>query len=324
MTTLVSVAAVVLPRTGAVAAGVRPGEGMPSVEGGGVGPGEDGGMPSGSELAGDGAEGGSRPAPTIRQVIDNLQADIPGAPFPQTVDTIKAGDPEQPVKGIVTTMFATDAVIEKTISLGANFIIAHEPTFYNHLDETSWLGDDPVLKYKKELLDKHGIVVWRFHDGLHRHQPDGVRMGVLNALGWDKYYSAETPSLTILPSAMSLGEVIQVVKKGLQIEQVKVIGSQGETCQRIVLAPGAAGGRSQIAMIQNFKPDLLICGEINEWETSEYVRDARYQGQKIALIVLGHCVSEEPGLQWLLPILNQKFPGIKATHVPSNDAFRFA
>jgi hypothetical protein len=65
-----------------------------------------------------GAFAGPRAAMTIQQVIDALLADIPGAPFPNTVDTIKAGDPGQAVKGIVTTMFATDAVIEKTISLG--------------------------------------------------------------------------------------------------------------------------------------------------------------------------------------------------------------
>lgn len=138
------------------------------------------------------------PPLTVRRVIDALLADIPGAPFPNTVDTIKAGDPSQPVKGIVTAMFATDAVIPKTIGLGANFIIAHEPTFYNHTDETGWLG---------------------------------------------------------------------------------------------------------------------------EWETSEYVRDARFQGRKIALVVLGPCVSEEPGLEWLLPVLARKAPGIRATHIPSGDAF---
>jgi hypothetical protein len=72
-------------------------------------------------------------------------------------------------------------VIEKTIRLDANFIIAHEPTVYNHEGATSWLGDDPVLKAKEEVLKRHGIVVWRFHDGIHRHNPDGIRMGVMQA-----------------------------------------------------------------------------------------------------------------------------------------------
>jgi putative NIF3 family GTP cyclohydrolase 1 type 2 len=259
--------------------------------------------------------------PTIQHVIDALLADIPGAPFPQTVDTIKAGDPSQPVKGIVTTMFATDAIIRRTIDLQANFIIAHEPTFYNHADETAWLGDDPVLRYKRDLLDKHGIVIWRFHDGIHAHKPDGIRMGTMQAMGWADYYDDANPPLVTLPSELSLLDLITHFKKGLHVDSVKYIGDLSQRCSRIVLAPGAAGGRRQVGMIQQYQPDLLVCGEINEWETSEYVRDARYQGRQIALIVLGHCVSEEAGLQWLVPVLQKKIPGVPVTHLPSGDAF---
>jgi hypothetical protein len=34
-------------------------------------------------------------------------------------------------------------VLQRAAARKANLIIAHEPTFYNHLDETAWLGDDP-------------------------------------------------------------------------------------------------------------------------------------------------------------------------------------
>lgn len=261
------------------------------------------------------------PALSIQQVIDALVADIPGAPFPHTVDTIKAGDPTQPVKGIVTTMFATDAIIQKTIDLGANFIIAHEPTFYNHTDETDWLGNDPVLQFKRNLLDKHGIVVWRFHDGIHAHKPDGIRMGVMQALGWEKYYDEANPPLVSLPSAITLNDLMTHFKKALAIDKLRFIGDPALPCTKIVLAPGAAGGRSQIQNIQKYQPDLLVCGELNEWETSEYIRDARFMGKKIALVVLGHSVSEEPGLEWLIPVLHKKIPGVQVTHLPSGDAF---
>src|SRR5688572_8341714 len=76
---------------------------------------------------------------TVQQVIDIILKEIPGAPFEKTVDTLKSGNANTAVTGIVTTMFATVEVIRKTIDLKANFIIAHEPTFYNHLDETAWL-----------------------------------------------------------------------------------------------------------------------------------------------------------------------------------------
>ncbi|HEX9510451.1 MAG TPA: Nif3-like dinuclear metal center hexameric protein [Puia sp.] len=257
---------------------------------------------------------------TVRRVIELILADIPGAPFGVTVDTVKTGSIDQPVKGIVTTMFATDAVIEKAIGLGANFIIAHEPTFYNHTDETDWLKDDRVFLFKKDLLDKHGIVVWRCHDYLHAHRPDGVLMGVLTALGWLKYYNPAEPPLLTVP-AITLGDVIKKAKKQLGIDKVRVIGNLSQSCQRIVLSPGAAGGRSQIAQLQKYRPDLLIVGELNEWETNEYIRDARYQGLKMSLLVLGHLVSEEPGLQWMVAWLSPKVPGIKISHLPSGDPF---
>jgi len=322
---LASAAAVTLPGASVLAAlGKGESGGMLLGRNGGILTGNDGALREerGSVGEREGSEGG-RAELTIRDVIDKLQADVPGAPFPQTVDTIKAGDWGQPVKGIVTTMFATDVVIEKTISLGANFIIAHEPTFYNHLDETDWLGNDPVLKFKKDLLDSHGIVVWRFHDGLHQHRPDGVRMGVMYALGWHKYYAADNPSLVEMPP-ISLRAMMTNMKAKLGITKLKYIGDPAQLCRRVVLSPGAAGGRSQIGQLQKYEPDVFICGELNEWETSEYIRDARHQGRKVNLIVLGHSASEEAGLQWLIPVLKSKIPDIKATHVPSGDPFAWA
>lgn len=256
---------------------------------------------------------------TIRQAIDRIVADIPGAPFKTTVDTVKSGNPEQPLKGIVTTMFATDEVIDKTIRQGANFIIAHEPTFYNHLDETDWLEGDAVYGFKKELLENHGIVVWRFHDYWHSFRPDGILMGVLTAMGWDKYYNEGAPEIVTVP-VITVGEVVALAKKALGIDKMKMIGDLSAKCQRIVVLPGAAGGRRQISVLRKYKPDLLICGELNEWETSEYVRDARYQGLKSSLLVLGHAVSEEPGMEALVPWLNARLPGVPVKHIASGDA----
>ncbi|HVU58105.1 MAG TPA: Nif3-like dinuclear metal center hexameric protein [Puia sp.] len=256
---------------------------------------------------------------TIRQAIDRIIADIPGAPFATTVDTVKSGNPDQPLKGIVTTMFATDEVIDKTIKEGANFIIAHEPTFYNHQDETNWLEGDGVYGFKKALLENHGIVVWRFHDYWHSFRPDGILMGVLTAMGWDKYYNAGQPEIVTVPE-MTVGEVVTRAKKALRIDKMKMVGDLSAKCQRIVVMPGAGGGRAQIGALRKFHPDLLICGELNEWETSEYVRDARYQGEKMSLLVLGHAVSEEPGMEALVSWLNARLPGAPVKHIASGDA----
>ncbi len=260
---------------------------------------------------------------TIQQVIDLILTTIPGAPFNETVDTIKSGDGQYEVKGIVTTMFATIEVIIKAASIGANFIIAHEPTFYNHRDETSWLENDQVFQFKNELLKKHNIVVWRFHDYWHTHRPDGVQMGVLTKLGWKNYFNSENPRLLVIPET-PLRSLIDHAKKSLGIRQVRFIGDPKQNCKRVALSPGAAGGRSQIQLLQKEKPDVLIVGEVSEWETAEYIRDAQSMKLPMALIVLGHAESEEPGMEWLVSWLQPKIPDIGVTHVPSHYPFKEA
>jgi putative NIF3 family GTP cyclohydrolase 1 type 2 len=257
---------------------------------------------------------------TVQDVIDIIIKNIPNAPYQKTVDTIKVGNGNQIVTGIITTMFATIPVIQKAIELKANFIIAHEPTFYNHADETEWLAQDKVYQFKKDLLEKNNIAVWRCHDYLHSHQLDGVQLGVLNALGWRKYYNAESPRMVILPPT-SLKDIIHLCKNKLGIKTLRLIGDLNQQCVKIAVLPGAPGGKGQIQTLQNEQPDLLICGELQEWETSEYVRDARAMGKKLSLVVLGHAVSEEPGLEWLKEWLQPKLGNLKITHVPSLNPF---
>ena len=96
----------------------------------------------------------------------------------------------------------------RAIDLGANFIIAHEPTFYNHADDTSWLQDDDVYQYKANLLKQHNMAVWRNHDYIHSLVPDGVTMGVLEKLQWKKYAGHDVPNIITLPAATTLKDLI--------------------------------------------------------------------------------------------------------------------
>lgn len=259
---------------------------------------------------------------TVKRIIDLFMKQVPGAPFPDTVDTLKSGAPDTVVTGIVTTMFATIEVIRKTIDLGANFIIAHEPTFYNHIDATDWIKDDDVLQYKMDLLNKHGIAVWRNHDTIHRLKPDGVTKGVLEQLEWQQYAGKDIPNILTFPS-VTVKDLVKHAKEKLHIEKVRFIGDPNQSCTKVLFMPGAPGGTRQIQGIGKVKPDVLICGEIAEWETAEYVRDARAKGDNISLIVLGHIASEEPGSAFMLEWLKDNVPSVKATHIYCENSLTF-
>ncbi len=256
---------------------------------------------------------------TIQQVIDRIVRTVPGAPFAGTVDTVKLGDPSQPVTGIVTTFLATCEVIRRAIDLGANLIITHEPTFYNHLDGTGWLSEDPVYRAKCALIEQHHLVIWRCHDTWHSYQPDGILTGVLNTLGWQDY-AAEPPIVVIPP--MPLAALVQYVKQRLGAQVARVVGPPDMPCRTVAVMPGSPGGQMQIRTLGG-ACDVLLTGEINEWETCEYVRDACDRGFAKALIIAGHALSEQPGMAYLAEWLHDHISGVPIVHIPTGDPFRY-
>jgi putative NIF3 family GTP cyclohydrolase 1 type 2 len=259
---------------------------------------------------------------TVQDIIDIIVKEVPGAPFKETVDTIKAGNAKQEVTGIVTTMFPTVDVINKTAALHANFIIAHEPSFYNHPDDKNFINKNEVLAKKLALLEKHGITIWRFHDYCHALIPDIVSYGFAKKTGWLPYFKAGDTNMKIPPT--SLENLIRHLKQSLQIKHLKFIGEPEKSCEKIAVFPGAWGGQKHMTAVEEYHPDVLIVGELSEWETAEYIRDAKLLGSKTALIVLGHAVSEEPGMEWLPSWLKPKLPDMKITHIPSGDPFSWA
>ncbi|MCF0055924.1 Nif3-like dinuclear metal center hexameric protein [Dyadobacter sp. CY356] len=256
---------------------------------------------------------------TVQEVMDFVLKEGGLTPLKDTVDTIKSGKAEQIVTGIISTMFPTIPIIEEAIKLNANFIIAHEPSFYNHNDKADWVKNNEVLKKKQELLDKHKMVIWRFHDYCHSLKPDAVSYGVAKKANWLPYF--KTGEVVLKIPTISLQNLVQHLKKSLSISRLRIIGDMNQSCERIALLPGAWGGPMQVSTAEKEKPDVLIVGELSEWETAEYIRDARSFGQKISLIVLGHAVSEEPGMEWFAEWLHPKLPDVKITHLASGDPF---
>jgi len=256
---------------------------------------------------------------TVQDVINLILKEGGLSALTNTVDTIKAGKPDQHVTGIVTTMFPTIAVIEETKKRGANFIIAHEPSFYNHTDAADWMANNSVQKKKLELLNKYGIAIWRFHDYCHALQPDAILYGVAKKANWLPYYQTGKTLVTI--PQISLKALAQHLKASLDITTVRVIGNLEQSCKRLSLLPGAFGGRMQITTVESDQPDVLIVGEVSEWETAEYIRDRQAMGNNTSLIILGHCVSEEPGMEYVADWLQPKLHGIAVSHIPSGDPF---
>jgi len=234
---------------------------------------------------------------TAREVVAQIQKQV-GVEWKQdTVDTFKAGNPDTPVTGVAVTMMATMDVLQRASAKGLNFVITHEPTFYAHLDKPEGVPEsDPVWAEKREFIEKHKMVVWRFHDHWHMRTPDGIEAGVARTLGWEKFQSAGNQYLFVIPET-TVQKLAEEVAKKLESSVVRVVGEREMKVTRLGFSPGAAGSQREIQALEREDVQVLLVGETREWETVEYAADAVSEGRKKALIVIGHVPSEQPGME---------------------------
>jgi putative NIF3 family GTP cyclohydrolase 1 type 2 len=254
---------------------------------------------------------------TAAQAWQRIQQRYP-SPVPDTVDTLKAGDPSTPVTGIATTFMDTMAVLREANRRGLNLVISHEPTFYNHRDDTKFFADDPVFKEKLAFIEQHHMVVYRLHDEIHGTKPDDFETALLDAMGWQKYVTGDDIFHATIPP-VSLGTLAKQLQEKLRANTLRVVGDSSMMVHRVVIVPGAAGLETQVSALRSDDVDLEIAGESAEWEGVEYVRDASTQGRHKALILLGHEISEEPGMVKCAEDLRQVFPGVKVEHIAAGN-----
>ena len=280
-----------------------------------------------------------------REVIEKILAYHPHIPNYRGCDDYKCGDPEAECTGIITALVPTHNVIKKAIELGANLVIVHEPIFYTSEDGPGWFEDFPnaVYEEKRRLIDDHGITVWRDHDHMHFHRPDGIFTGVLKHLGWADCAHVVTDTGSFahfhvdLPE-MTVGDLCRHLIKGIGMNGVRYIGSPETRIRSAAfvghLFPGpcrrtrADGspmeyGASVIQTLEE-QVDVIIPGEIIDWSVASYVRDAVQQGRAKAMINLGHLNWEELGMKYAKERLDELLEGqVDVTYVPSEDMYSF-
>ncbi|HMG84888.1 MAG TPA: Nif3-like dinuclear metal center hexameric protein [Terracidiphilus sp.] len=258
---------------------------------------------------------------TAAEVMQRVIAATGATPPPDTVDTLKAGDPNTVVTGIVTTFMDTYPVLEKAVASGKNLIITHEPTFYNHLDQQSQFVSDPVYQQKLAYIREHHLVVYRFHDTWHLRKPDGILAGMIDQFGWRKYQNSANPNLFTLPPT-TVGQVAASLQKSTGARAIRIVGDPAMSVTQIALMPGASGADRQIKTLEQDDVQLLVAGESREWETVPYVVDAAAEGRPKALILLGHVVSEEAGMDECARWLHTIFPGMPIQFIPAGEPFQ--
>lgn len=262
---------------------------------------------------------------TAREVVELIKKNA-RVPWNErsTRDTFKAGNPDVTVKGIATTMMTTFDMLKRANAKGLNMVITHEETFWNDPDNTKDLTGNPLYKLKTEFIQQNNMVVWRDHDNMHATTPDYTVVGELRSAGISAAEKGGVDHISMRPGVFTipettLGELASQVKRSSGARAIRCVGDPKARVGKILIGPGYATPRITPDV------DVVIGGEQQEADGAadnlEYVMDAESLGMPKGLIMLGHVISEQAGMEdfgnWLRPFL----PGIPIQFVPAEEPF---
>jgi putative NIF3 family GTP cyclohydrolase 1 type 2 len=280
-------------------------------------------------------------AVTAQEIVDRVKKNIGVDWSSDDVDTFKAGDPSTVVTGVVTTSMATLDVLQKAVQAGANLVITAAPTFYSKADLSTPAGrgfgagsgtnapaaaaaaapppPDPVYAGKNDFIAKHKLVVFRLTQHWNRRRPDPRAQGLAAAVGWTKYKVGDDGLHYEVP-VITFDALASHLKKSLGTRGgIRAIGDRTMTVRRIGLLPGYTMIPASIAMLPDV--DVIVAGEVQEWESATYVQDVAFAGLKKGFISIGRVVNEAPGMQVCADWLKTIVPEILIRFISAGDPY---
>ena len=238
-----------------------------------------------------------------------------------TVDNFKYGDIERPVKKVATCLTATPEVIKAARAFGADLIITHEPTYYEH-DDTIYPGE--IVELKKALVEECGIPICRYHDHMHFGKDcDLISKAFLDAVKWEGEFNGEEGF--VLKEAKTPLEIAKEVQDVLGLRHVRIVGAREGKVTKIGLFLGHRGQEFWGDFKRNRTYELAIGGEWCEWHDGEMIRDAAQFGKQLTAVMLGHAGSERIGMKALADNINRDYSadGIEAKYFECGELYTY-
>lgn len=242
--------------------------------------------------------------------------------IPDTCDTCKAGNPEQEVQKVAVSMFATPEVVRRASEWGAQLLVVHEPTYYNHMDIHS---DEALEVEKRKFLADSGLTIYRYHDHPHDAFPDLIAAGEVRALGLEgevEYRNQFDLTRLHLKQPITPRQLAKRMEERMGLKHVRIAGAADVPCTEISGMFGTPGGVAE--ELRSEQCQILLTGEACEWALGEYARDAAQLGHRKALIVMSHIGSERDGMRFVADRMTQAFPELEIRYFECGEVYTYS
>lgn len=224
-----------------------------------------------------------------------------------------AGRVEKEVNRVYLALDATDAVIDRAVSAGADMLITHHPLIFSPLKRVT---DEDFVSRRVVKLIQNDISYYAMHtnyDVLGMAELAEKILGLEDTEILDVTMEKDGKEEGIgragkLPHPMTLGECGRYVKHKLELGSVKVFGDLDSTVSRAAVSPGS--GKSEIPEAIAKGVDVLITGDIGHHDGLDAVE------QGLAVIDAGHYGTEYIFIEDMKRFLEDKLPALEVITSP--------
>ena len=237
-------------------------------------------------------------------------------------DTLKCGSWDKEVQKVVVCCIATVDVIRQATEWGADLIITHESTFYEHMDNK--LENDSVTKEKLALIENAGVSIFRFHNYMHTCAPDMIGEGEFYYFGLEGEFikgNRLAVNRFLCKKEITPLELAKMMEERLGIKHIRICGERDILCTKISACFGTPGG--VFDELRDDDIEIVLTGEACEWQLGEYARDAAALGQKKALLIMGHIGSEREGMKYTANWIKNRFPDLTVTYFECGEVYTY-
>jgi putative NIF3 family GTP cyclohydrolase 1 type 2 len=280
-----------------------------------------------------------------QDLIDRIQKNV-GVPWQSQrsdgfSDGILQGSADTKVTGIVTTFAPTLDVLRRAVAFGKNTIICREAPFYSRGERAPlfWRNgpapskeltdNDAVCRAKQEFITQNSLVIIRFYDNWDARKTDGQLRGLTHALGWASFHLAGTSGVDAydprnvyfrLPQT-PLNNLAQDLKQKLKIQGVRIVGDPTSSVGKLALNHGLLLVADAERILREPGIDVVVAGDVVEWEAGPYFQDLVTAGKTKGLILLGDEASEEPGSGEMAAWLKGFITEVPIEWIPAGEPF---
>lgn len=239
------------------------------------------------------------------------------------------GDPGQNVHGVGCTWIASAPAIAAAAGAGLNMLICHEGLWLPPQRSPWYDGPAPEAihsnRLRRELLDRHGMAVYRSHSNWDALKSDGVPDQALVALGIaglrevarQKFFSVQE-----LPEPRTVEWLYERARQGLGFNTCRLFGDPARTVRHFAFLIGGFG-ENQLHMPQaarDLGAEAVLIGEM-----SEFIVIACLE-MDLPVIETMHSASESPAIrrqaELLAALFAARLPGLPVRFIPSGAAIQ--